>query len=137
MRKLWQYVGTRVDAPCQERVEMEGLSYVLCEKKVFRSSRDVSTGTGAPREVAVRFFTSNPDLIFQLSSQPATAKFIKVAEETAKHLQMNTTRHPELASRVAKETKLALNRSAANLASITSGKKVDTAGDGDGGNDNS
>lgn len=135
MRKLWQYAGTGIRAHCQETAEMEGLDYVMCEKKVFRASRDVSTGTGAPRQVNVRFFTSNPDLIFHLSSQPAAAKLIKVAEDTAKHLRMNTARHPELTARVAKETQLALKRSAANLAPITSGKAV-VAADNNGDDDN-
>jgi hypothetical protein len=130
-RKLWQYAGTNIRAHCQETAEMEGLNYVMCEKKVFRASRDLSTGTGAPRQVAVRFFTSNPDLIFQLSSQPAAARLIKVAEETAKHLAMNTRRHPELASRVAKEGQLALKRSSANLSPITSGKAATPANGGD------
>jgi hypothetical protein len=122
VRKLWQYAGTGIRAHCQETAEMEGLDYVMCEKKVFRASRDVSTGTGAPRQVSVRFFTSNPDLIFHLSSQPATAKLVKAAEETAKHLRMNVGRHPELAARVGKDAKLALQRSNASLAEITAGK---------------
>jgi len=130
-RKLWQYAGTGVRAYCQETAEMEGLDYVMCEKKVYRASRDVSTGTGAPKQVNVRFFTSNPDLIFQLSSMPATAKLVKAAEETAKHLRMNVTRHPELISRVAKNAKFALQQSSANLAPITSGKP-NTAADGAG-----
>ena len=128
-RKLWQYAGTGVRAYCQETAEMEGLDYVMCEKKVYRASRDVSTGTGAPKQVNVRFFTSNPDLIFQLSSMPATAKLVKVAEETAKHLRMNVTRHPELTSRVARNAKLALQQSSANLAPITSGKANSSAND--------
>ncbi|MDQ1629564.1 MAG: hypothetical protein QOI54_3308 [Actinomycetota bacterium] len=137
LRKLWQYAGTSIRAHCQETAEMEGLDYVMCEKKVYRASRDVSTGTGAPKQVNVRFFTSNADLIFQLSSQPAAAKLVKVAEETAKHLLMNTTRHPELASRVAKETQLAMKRSAASLAPVTSAKKATAdASDGDDNSDN-
>lgn len=70
----------------------------------------------------VRFFTSNPELIFQLSSMPATAKLVKVAEETARHLRMNVTRHPELMARVARNAKHALQQSSANLAEITAGK---------------
>jgi hypothetical protein len=49
-----------------------------------------------------------------------------VAEETAKHLRMNVTRHPELTARVARNAKHALVQSSANLAEITSGK-VNTA----------
>ena len=127
VRKLWQYAGTGIRAHCQETAEMEGLDYVMCEKKVFRASRDVSTGTGAPRQVNVRFFTSNPDLIFHLSSQPATAKLVKAAEETAKHLRMNIARHPELISRVGKDAKLALQRSNASLLAITTGKATSAA----------
>ena len=132
-RKLWQWAGTGIKSHCQETAEMEGLDYVMCEKKVFRASRDASTGTGAPKPVSVRFFTSDPDLIFELSSQPATAKLVKAAEEAAKHLRMNTTRHPELTTRVAKETQSALKRSAAHLAPVTAGKAemALTAGSGD------
>ena len=114
-RKLWQWAGTGVRSHCQETCEMEGLDYVMVEKKVFRASRDGSTGTVAPTPLIVRFFTSDPDLIFELSSQPASLKFVKAAEEAAKHLQMNTRRHPELITRVAKETQSALKRSAGHL----------------------
>lgn len=123
-RKLWQWAGTGIKAHCQETAEMEGLDYVMCEKKVFRATRDKSTGTGAPKQVIVRFFTSEPDLIFALSSQPAAAKLVRAAEDVAKHLQMNTARHPELATRVAKETQSALKRSAAHLAPVTTGKSI-------------
>lgn len=121
-RKLWQWAGTGIKSHCQETAEMEGLDYVLVEKKVFRASRDTSTGTGAPRPVMVRFFTSNPDLIFQFSSQPAAARVVKVAEETSKHLQMNARRHPELMLRIAKETQSALKRSTAHLAPVATAK---------------
>lgn len=127
MRKLWQYAGTGVRAYCQETAEMEGLDFVMVEKKVYRPTRDVATGTAAPKQVAVRFFTSNPDLIYQLSAMPATAKLVKAAEETAKHLRMNVARHPELAPRVARNAKLALQQSSANLAEITSGKTASVA----------
>lgn len=122
MRKLWQWAGTSIRSHCQETAEMQGFDYVMCEKKVFRASRDSSTGTGAMQSLSVRFFTSDPDLIFELSSQPAAAKLVKAAEETAKHLQMNTSRHPELTTRVAKETQSALKRSAAHLAPVTAAK---------------
>lgn len=132
MRKLWQYAGTGVRSHCQETAEMEGLDYVMVEKKVYRPTRDVSTGTASPKQVTVRFFTSNPDLIYQLSALPATAKLVKAADETAKHLRMNLTRHPELTTRVAKSAKLALQQSTANLAEITSGKvSAPTNGDDD------
>ena len=124
-RKLWQWAGTGVKGHCQETAEMEGFDYVMVEKKVFRASRDRSTGTVAPTPVVVRFFTSNPDLIFELSSQPATVKFVKAAEEAAKHLEMNTRRHPELTTRVAKETQGALKRSAAHFTPLTSAKPTD------------
>ena len=94
---------------------MEGLDYVMVEKKVFRTSRDKSTGTVASSPLTVRFFTSNPELIFELSSQPASLKFVKAAEEAAKHLQMNTRRHPELTTRVAREAQASLKRSAGRL----------------------
>src|SRR5207302_10986005 len=122
IRKLWQYAGTGVRGHCQETAEMEGLDYVMVEKKVFRTVRDNSTGNTSPRQVNVRFFTQNPELIYQLSTLPATHKLVKAAEETAKHLQMNVARHPELAARVARSAKLALQQSSANLAAITSGK---------------
>lgn len=131
MRKLWQYAGTGVRGHCQETAEMEGLDYVMVEKKVYRPTRDVSTGTASPKQVTVRFFTSNPDLIYQLSALPATAKLIKAADETAKHLRMNVTRHPELTTRVAKSAKLALQQSNASLAEITSGKVTTHNGDDD------
>lgn len=124
LRKLWQYAGTGVRAHCQETAEMEGLDLVMVEKKVFRTIRDNSTGNTAPRQANVRFFTQNPELIYQLSALPATAKLVKAAEETAKHLQMNVVRHPELAGRVARSAKLALQQSSANMAAITSGKPV-------------
>jgi hypothetical protein len=131
-RKIWAYAATRVGSVCQERAEMEGLDLVMCEKKVYRASRDISTGTGAPKQVSVRFFTSNGDLIYQLSALPATAKLVKAAEDTAKHLRMNVTRHPELSSRIAKSAKLALNQSSASLGEITSGKlATPAAGDDD------
>lgn len=129
MRKLWQYAGTGTRGHCQETAEMEGLDYVMCEKKVYRASRDGSTGTGGYKQINVRFFTSNPDLIYQLSAIPATLKLVKAAEETAKHLQMNVTRHPELTARIAKNAKLALQQSSANLAAITSGKPNAANGD--------
>jgi hypothetical protein len=47
-----------------------------------------------------------------------------VAEETAKHLRMNVTRHPELTARVARNAKHALVQSSANLAEITSGRST-------------
>ena len=47
-RKLWQWAGPSVKGHCQETCEMEGLDYVMVEKKVFRTSRDKSTGTVAP-----------------------------------------------------------------------------------------
>ena len=47
-RKLWQWAGTGIKNHCQETCEMEGLDYVMVEKKVFRASRDKSTGTVAP-----------------------------------------------------------------------------------------
>lgn len=122
LRKLWQYAGTGVRGHCQETAEMEGLDFVMVEKKVFRTSRDNSTGNTSPKQVSVRFFTQNPELIYQLSALPATAKLVKAAEETAKHLQMNVVRHPELTSRVARSAKLALQQSSANLAAITAGK---------------
>lgn len=121
-RKLWQWAGTGIKSHCQETAEMEGLDYVMVEKKIFRASRDTSTGTGAPKAVMVRFFTSNPDLIFQLSSQPAAAKFVKAAEDASKHLQMNARRHPELMLRIAKETQSALKRSTAHLAPLATAK---------------
>jgi hypothetical protein len=124
-RKLWQWAGTGLRSHCQETCEMEGLDYVMVEKKVFRASRDGSTGTVAPTPVTVRFFTSEPDLIFELSSQPAAAKFVKAAEEAAKHMEMNTRRHPELTNRVAKETQAALRRSAAHLTPLTAAKASD------------
>ena len=127
MRKLWQYAGTGIRGHCQETAEMEGLDYVMVEKKVYRPTRDVSTGTAAPKQVTVRFFTGNPDLIYQLSAMPATAKLVKAAEETAKHLRMNVSRHPELAARVARNAKLALQQSSANLAEITSGRAASVA----------
>ncbi len=131
-RKIWAYAHTRVGSVCQERAEMEGLDLVMCEKKVYRASRDVTTGTGAPKQVSVRFFTNNGDLIYQLSALPATAKLIKAAEDTAKHLRMNVTRHPELSGRIAKSAKLALNQSSASLGEITSGKlATPAAGDSD------
>lgn len=133
-RKLWQWTSTGVKAYCQETAEMEGLDVVMVEKKVFRPTRDGATGTGAPRAVVVRFFTSNPDLIFTLSAQPATAKLVKAAEETARHLRMNTARHPELAPRIAKETQSALKRSSATLAQVThanTAAAITGAGDAD------
>ena len=125
MRKLWQWSGTGIKGHCQETCEMEGLDYVMVEKRVYRASRDRSSGTTAPTSVVVRFFTSDPDLIFELSSQPTTAKLVKAAEDTAKHLQMNTRRHPELTTRVAKETQLAIKRSTAHLAPLTGAKPAD------------
>jgi hypothetical protein len=131
-RKIWQWAGTSVKSHCQETAAMEGLDYVMVEKKIFRPTRDVSTGTGAPKQETVRFFTSDPDLIFTLSSQPAAAKLVRAAEEVAKHLQMNTSRHPELTGRVAKETQSALKRSAAHLTPVTSVKAAAlTAGSND------
>jgi hypothetical protein len=130
-RKIWAYAHTRVGSVCQERAEMEGLDLVMCEKKVYRASRDITTGTGAPKQVLVRFFTNNGDLIYQLSALPATAKLVKAAEDTAKHLRMNVTRHPELSSRIAKSAKLALNQSSASLGEITSGKLSTRALDDD------
>jgi hypothetical protein len=121
-RKLWQWAGTGIKSHCQETCEMEGLDYVMVEKKVFRAARDMSTGTVAPTGITVRFFTSDPDLIFDLSSQPAAAKFVRAAEDAAKHLQMNTRRHPELTSRVAREAQSSLKRSAAHLNPLTSAK---------------
>lgn len=126
-RKLWQWAGTGIRSHCQETAEMEGLDYVMVEKKVFRATRDTTTGTGAPKAVMVRFFTSDPDLIFQLSSQPAAAKLVKAAEDASKHLQMNTRRHPELTLRVAKETQSALKRSTAHLAPVASARPSDVA----------
>ena len=73
----------------------------------------------------VRFFTADPDLIFELSSQPASAKLVRAAEEVSKHLQMNTRRHPELTNRVAKETQSALKRSGAHLAPLTAATSAD------------
>jgi hypothetical protein len=125
-RKLWQWAGTGIKNHCQETCEMEGRDYVMVEKKVFRASRDMSTGTVAPTGVIVRFFTSDPDLIFELSSQPAAAKFVKAAEEAAKHLEMNTRRHPELTTRVAREAQASLKRSAAHLTPLTSVKPNET-----------
>jgi hypothetical protein len=124
-RKLWQWTGTGIKSHCQETCEMEGLDYVMVEKKVFRATRDGSTGTVAPTPVTVRFFTSDPDLIFELSSQPAAGKFVRAAEEAAKHLQMNTRRHPELTTRVSRETQSALKRSAAHLTPLTAAKVND------------
>jgi hypothetical protein len=124
-RKLWQWAGTGINGYCQERCEMEGLDYVMVEKRVYRASRDKSTGTVAPTAVTVRFFTADPDLIFELSSQPAAVKLVKAAEDAAKHLQMNTRRHPELTTRVAKEAQGALKRSAAHLSPVTSAKPTD------------
>lgn len=131
-RKLWQYAGTGIRGYCQETAEMEGLDHVMVEKKVFRASRDVSTGTGAPKQVTVRFFTSNPELIYLLSSIPATTKLVKAAEEAAKHLRMNVARHPELTNRVARNAKLALQQSNSHLAEITTGKLAPSqSADGD------
>jgi hypothetical protein len=134
-RKLWQWAGTGIKSHCQETAELEGLDYVMVEKKVFRATRDTTTGTGAPKSVMVRFFTSNPDLIFQLSSQPAAAKLVKAAEDASKHLQMNTRRHPELLQRVARETQSALKRSTAHLAPVAAARASDVgalpAGNGD------
>jgi len=131
MRKLWQWTSPRFNGYCQETAEMEGLDLVMCEKKVYRATRDASTGTGAPKQVHVRFFTSSADMIFAYSAQPATAKLVKAAEDTARHLRMNTSRHPELTKRVAREADLALNRSAAHLAPVTGGrtKRALAAGD--------
>lgn len=132
MRKLWQYASPKVGGYCQDAAEMDGLDYVMVEKKVFRASKDASTGTGAMQSLVVRFFTQDADLIFELSSQPAAAKLVKAAEETAKHLQMNTKRHPELANRVAKETRSAIKRSEAHLAPVTASKTAAlTSGNGD------
>jgi hypothetical protein len=124
LRKLWNNAVPSYKGLCQEMAEMEGLDYVMVEKKVFRTARDGNTGTGAPMQVLVRFFTSDADLIFTLSSQPAAAKLVRAAEETSKHLQMNTARHPELTARIAKETSSALKRSAAHLAPVTAGKPL-------------
>jgi hypothetical protein len=126
-RKLWQWAGTGIKSHCQETAEMEGLDLIMVEKKVYRATRDTTTGTGAPKAVMVRFFTSNPDLIFQLSSQPASAKLVKAAEDVSKHLQMNTRRHPELMTRIAKETQSALKRSQAHLAPVINGRPSDVA----------
>jgi hypothetical protein len=58
-------------------------------------------------------------MVFEYSSLPAMVKLVRVAEGTAKHLEMNRKRHPELAARLSKEAKAALSRSS-ELAAITS-----------------
>ena len=136
-RKMWQWASPAVNGYCQETSEMENLDYVMVEKRIYRASRDLSTGTVAPTAVSVRFFTQEPDLIFELSSQPAAAKFVKAAEEASKHLQMNTRRHPELTARVSREAQSAMKRSAAHLTPVTTARAGDTRALAAGGDDDS
>jgi hypothetical protein len=123
-RKLWAFASPEMGGHCQVAAEMAGLNYVMVQKKVYRPTRDLATGTVEPKPVEVRFFTSNPEMVFEYSSLPAMAKMVRIAEGTAKHLEMNRKRHPELGARLAKEAKAALSRSASELTAITSGSSA-------------
>jgi hypothetical protein len=122
VRKLWGLTNAGASGYVNKRVEAEGLSLVMCEAPVARTYRSEETGGRKPTTEAGRFLTDHPELIATHSTLPRAAKLVKAAEAVAKHMQMATRRHPELAAVVQRQISSALTQTRATLAPVTTAK---------------
>lgn len=126
-RLLWDFTQTGIRGYVNQRVEVEGLSLVMCEAPVGRNYRSEETGRPTPTTVQGRFLTDDPELIATHSTLPRTHKLVKTAEAVAKHAAMATRRHPELSGTVAQQITGALKQTQAALGPVRS-RKLPSAG---------
>jgi hypothetical protein len=118
-RLVWGYTNTGPTGYVNDRVELEGLTLVMCEAKVSRTKISAETGHSKPVTEIGRFLTDHPKLIEQHSTLNRVLRLVKIAEGTAKHVVMALRRHPEIADNVARQIKLALGQAKNTLGSAS------------------
>lgn len=127
-RKLWGFANTGTSGYVNQRVEAEGLTYIMCEALVARTYRTEETGRTKPVTELGRFLTDDEQLIENYSTLPRAAKLVKAAEAVAKHMVMAIRRHPELSAVVARQIRSAVRQSQGALGAAVNGKTTAALG---------